>query len=113
MAITVNSIRLTTASFNLSSANDALRKSLSRLSLGKRIVSPADDAGGLSVASKLDSKINRSFAVRQSNQNALSYLQVQDGALQSISKILDRISELRIMADDIIKNSSDIENYSK
>ena len=53
MPIVVNSnTTATVASFNLSSANDALRKSLNRLSSGKRIVSPADDAGGLSVADK-------------------------------------------------------------
>ena len=46
MPIVVNTnVSATTASFNLSRANDALRKSLSRLSSGKRIVSPADDAG--------------------------------------------------------------------
>ena len=53
MPIVVNSNSTATiASFNLSSASDALRKSLNRLSSGNRIVSPADDAGGLSVAYK-------------------------------------------------------------
>ena len=42
MPIVVNTnSSATTASFNLSSANDALRKSLARLSSGKRIVSPS------------------------------------------------------------------------
>ena len=49
----------------------------------------------------------------QNNSNALSYLQVQDGALRTIGNIVDRIAELRTMANDITKNSSDIENYSK
>ena len=50
MPIVVNSnASATEASFNLTRANDALRKSLSRLSSGKRINSPADDAGGLAV----------------------------------------------------------------
>lgn len=114
MPITVNSNSTATlASFNLTSANDALRKSLARLSSGKRIVNPADDAAGLAVASKLDSRLSRTQAVRQNNSNALSYLQVQDGALRTIGNIVDRIAELRTMANDITKNSSDIENYSK
>ena len=51
MPIVVNSnTTATIASFNLSHANDSLRKSLARLSSGKRIVSPADDAGGMAVA---------------------------------------------------------------
>ena len=114
MPIVVNSnAAATQASFNLSKANDALRKSLERLSSGKRINSPADDAGGLAVAYKLNSTINRSYAVIQNSQNALSYLQVQDSGLETVGKILDRMSELRVMAQDITKNSGDIENYSK
>ena len=114
MPIVVNSnASATEASFNLSRANDSLRKSLGRLSSGNRINSPADDAGGLAVAYKLDSKLNRTEAVIQNSQNALSYLQVQDGALSSVGKVLDRMAELRTMAQDITKNSGDIENYSK
>lgn len=114
MPIVVNSnSTATTASFNLSRANDALRKSLGRLSSGNRINSPADDAGGLAVAYKLSSKSNRTSAVTQNVQNALSYMQMQDSALQSVGKILDRMAELRTMAQDVTKNSGDIENYSK
>ena len=114
MPIVVNSnASATQASMNLSRANDSLRKSLGRLSSGKRINSPADDAGGLAVAYKLNSKLNRSEAVVQNAQNSLSYLQVQDAGLQSVGKILDRMSELRTMSQDITKNSQDIENYSK
>jgi flagellin len=98
---------------NLSRANDSLRQSLARLSSGNRINSPADDAGGLAVAYKLNSKLNRSEAVVQNAQNSLSYLQVQDSSLQSVGKILDRMAELRTMSQDITKNTQDIENYSK
>ena len=103
----------TAASQNLSRANDALQKSLARLSSGKRINSPGDDAGGLAVAYKLNSKAQRTQGVIQNLQNAVSYLQLQDGALATVGKVLDRMSELRTMAQDITKNSSDIENYSK
>ncbi len=114
MPIVINSnAAATSASFNLSRANDSLRQSLARLSSGKRINSPADDAGGLAVAYKLNSTINRSYAVIQNSQNALSYLQVQDAALNSVGNILDRMAELRTMAQDITKNTGDIENYSK
>ena len=114
MPIVVNSnASATEASFNLSRNNEALRKSLGRLSSGKRISNPTDDAGGLAVAYKLNSTINRSYATIQNAQNALSYLQVQDSALATTGKILDRMAELRTMAQDITKNSGDIENYSK
>jgi flagellin len=114
MPIVINTnTAATTASFNLSRANDSLRKSLGRLSSGNRIVSPADDAGGLAVAYKLASKLNRTEAVRTNVQNGVSYLQVQDGALSTVGKIIDRMAELRTMAQDVTKNTGDIENYSK
>ena len=114
MPIVVNTnSAATTASFNLSKNADALRKSLARLSSGKRITQPAEDAGGLAVAYKLDSHARRTEAVLNNHQNALSYLQVQDGALETVGKVVNRMSELRTMAADITKNSGDIENYSK
>ena len=114
MPIVVNTnSSATAASFNLSRANDALRKSLERLSSGNRINGAADDAGGLSVAYKLDSRINRTNALIQNSQNALSFLQVQDSALSTVGSIVDRMAELRTMAQDITKNTGDTENYSK
>ena len=65
------------------------------------------------MAYKLGSTIKRSYAVVQNAQNALSYLQVQDASLITVGSILDRMSELRVMAQDITTNDGDIENYSK
>mgnify|MGYP001167917512 FL=1 len=114
MAITVNTNNAaTTAALNLSHASDALRRSLARLSSGNRIVDSRDDPGGMSVAYKLNSRLSRTEAVRHNVQNAISYLQVQDGSLTSAGRIVSRMSELRGMAQDVTKNAGDIENYSK
>jgi flagellin len=114
MAIVINSNpTATSASNNLAKANEALRKSLARLSSGHRIVNPEDDAGGLAVAYKINAQLNRNDVVRQNVQNGISLLQVQDGALAVAGKIVDRISELRMMAEDVTKNVGDVENYSK
>jgi len=114
MPIVVNTnASATEASFNLSRASESLRKSLARLSSGDRITRPAEDAGGLAVAYKLDSHAKRTEAVLNNHQNALSYLQLQDGALNTVGDIVTRMSELRTMAADVSKNTSDIENYSK
>ncbi len=93
----------TAASFNLSRANDALRRSLARLSSGSRIVESRDDPGGMSVAYKLNSRLRRTEAVRQNVQNGISFLQVQDGALKSAGSIVSRMSELRSMAQTLLK----------
>ena len=114
MPIVVNTnTAANTASFNLNKNAEALRKSLARLSSGNRITQPAEDAGGMAVAYKLDSQARRTEAVLNNHQNALSFLQVQDGALETVGKIVNRMAELRTMAADVTKNTSDVENYSK
>ena len=68
MSLVINSnMTASMSALNLSRSNDLLRKSMLRLSSGKRIVSPADDAGGLAVGLKLQS----AFAVPQ-RQNTIS-----------------------------------------
>ena len=114
MTIVLNSnAAATEASFNLGKSNANLRRSIARLSSGNRITRPTDDAGGLSVAYKLQSSMKRTEAALNNHQNALSYLQVQDGVLEAMGEIVDRMAELRTMAADVSKNAADVENYSK
>lgn len=80
-----------------------LQKVMRRISSGCRITSPADDAGGLAVAMKMKSAISRTEKVNENIQNALSFLQTQDGALGMAGRILDRISELKTLALDVTK----------
>ena len=101
------------ASFHLSKNQDALQKSLTRLSSGSRIVQPVDDAGGLAVAMKMESAIVRLSGAEKNVQNATSFLEVQDGVLQAAGKIVNRMIELKGLSDDVMKNSSDIENYNR
>ena len=100
------------ASYHLSKNNAALQKSLTRLSSGSRITQPADDAGGLAVSMKLSGTINRLSGVEKNIDNAISFLQVQDGILDSAGKILDRMAELKALSQDVLKNASDIANYN-
>jgi flagellin len=100
------------ASYFLSKNNAALQKSLTRLSSGSRITEPADDAGGLAVSMKLSGTINRLTGVEKNIDNAISFLQVQDGILNSAGQILDRMAELKALSQDVLKNDSDIANYN-
>lgn len=101
----------TSASVSLLQSNTMLQKSLNRLSSGVKITSPADDAGGLAVSMKMQAAIRRTDATYNNVQNGISYLQSQDGALRTVGKILDRMSELKTMHRDVTKNDSDKENY--
>ena len=113
MALTINTnSAASTASYYLSKNNTALQKSLTRLSSGTRINKPSDDAGGLAVSMKLNASINRLKGVNNNIQNAVSFLEVQDGVLEGAASILTRMGELKALSQDVLKNSSDIANYN-
>jgi flagellin len=95
----------------LSESSGRMNTALARLASGSRIVSPADDAGGLAVASKFDAQINRNKAVQNNLSSALSFSQTQDGFLQKVSKALDRMGELAALSLDATKSSTDIADY--
>ena len=61
---------------------------------------------------KLKGSINRLKGVEKNIGNAVSFLQVQDGILDSSGKIMDRMAELKSLSQDVLKNSSDIANYN-
>jgi len=113
MSLTINTnpaaIR---ASFNLAQNNKNLQASLTRLSSGKRITKPSDDAGGLAVSMKLTSSISRTKAAISNIQNSLSFGEVQDGALQAGARIVDRLAELKTLSLDVMKSSADVANYN-
>ena len=113
MALTINTNPAAIkASFNLAKNNQNLQQSLTRLSSGKRITQPADDAGGLAVSMKLSASINRMNASISNIQNSVSFGEVQDGALQAAARIVDRMAELKSLSLDVMKSSSDRANYS-
>ena len=112
MGISVNTnVAATRAGMYLATNHANLQKSLDRLSSGKRITEPADDAGGLAVSMKLEHVSKVLTGASHNISNAISFLQVQDGILDTAGKIVTRMGELQGMAADVTKNSSDIDNY--
>jgi len=75
-------------------------------------IDTADDPGGLAVSMKLQSAINNTQAVQSNVANAISFLQTQDGSLQTAGNILNRMSQLATLYSDVTKSSSDKANYS-
>ena len=101
------------AGLNLGKANDALQKSLSRLSSGQRIVTSSDDAGGLAVSMKMAAALKRTEATSINLRNMVSFLDTQDGAFKVADKVVSRMSELAALSRDVSKNAGDLENYNK
>ncbi len=110
MIINTNTSAIASAR-NLSQSQEALSKSLARLSSGSKIVQPSDDAAGLAVSEKLMAQNKRLSAAATNVQNAISYIQTADGFMSSISSVLSRMSELSMLSQDVTKNSTDVALY--
>ena len=109
--ISTNTAALRAGSY-LSQNNALLQRSFDRLASGKKISSPVGDPGSLAVSMKLSSAINRLSGAQNNIQNALSFLEVQDGMLDTVGRIVDRMSELKGLASqDPMKSAQDRASY--
>lgn len=87
------------ANLNLATTSMGLNKSIAALSSGFRINRSGDDAAGLAIANKLRAE-SRSLQVASRNASqASSMLQIADGAVGTISSIMDRLKELASQAN--------------
>jgi len=101
------------ANYYLGKNADNMQKALTRLASGKRLTSPVEDPGNLAVSMKLSASINRLAGAMNNTQNAVSFMEVQDGMLETVGKILDRMSELKgLGSQDPMKSESDIASYN-
>jgi len=113
MSLTIsNNTAVASANYYLGKNQQALQMSIKRLASGKRIVAPNEDPGTLSVVMKLNASVNRLKGARNNVQNGVSFIEVQDGVLDSIGRIVGRMAELKGMAtQDPMKSSQDIASY--
>jgi len=94
----ITNVAANNAQANLYSTNIGLRTALTRVSSGFRINNSGDDAAGLAVANGYRSTVAvLNQGVRNAN-DGLSDLQIKDGALDNVSKLLDRLSTLATQA---------------
>jgi len=110
--ISTNTAALRAGSY-LAQNNAKLQTSFDRLASGKKLSSPIEDPGGLAVSMKLSASINRLAGAQNNVQNATSFLEVQDGMLDTVGRIVDRMSELKGLASqDPMKSSQDRASYN-
>jgi flagellin len=94
----VTNVAANNAQANLYATNIGMRNALTRVSSGFRINNSGDDAAGLAVANGYRSTVAvLNQGVRNAN-DGLSDLQIKDGALDNVSKLLDRLSTLATQA---------------
>src|SRR6478736_5631061 len=76
---------------NLRVTTDFQGRTIARLTSGYRINQSADDATGLGVANKYRSEVIELMQGVRNANDGVSTLQIMDGGLNNVSKILDRV----------------------
>ncbi|MBR0256829.1 MAG: flagellin [Synergistaceae bacterium] len=89
-----------TAYNSLQGTNNAMEKTIQKLSTGLRINSAADDAAGFAISEKMRAQIAGLEVAIRNTQDATSMLQVAEGALGETNSMLQRMRELAVQASN-------------
>ena len=106
MIINTNVMALN-AQRNLSLNNTKLARALEKLSSGLRINRAADDAAGLAISEKMRTQIRGMRQAARNGQDAISMVQIAEGALSGTHAILQRMRELTVQAGNDTLSDSD------
>ena len=85
---------------NLNVTDNAMGKSLEKLSSGLRINRAADDAAGLAISEGLRSQIGGLKVAVRNSQDGISVVQTAEGALTETHSILQRMRDLAVQASN-------------
>ncbi len=83
---------------NLVTNNEQATQSLAKLSSGARVVSARDDAASLAIGSRLAAEVRSMSQANVNAGQAISMLQIADGAMARVSDILVRMKVLAVQA---------------
>jgi flagellin len=109
MTINTN-INSLNAQRNLFASQGSLATSMERLSSGLRINSAKDDAAGLAIADRMNAQIKGiNVAVRNAN-DGISLAQTAEGALSTVTDVLQRMRELAVQAQNGSNGTTDRAN---
>lgn len=95
------------ANRQLYNTNLELSRSIEKLSSGVRINRAGDDPAGLAISEKMRSQIRGLYQAGRNAQDAISFIQTAEGALQEVHSILHRIRELSIQSANGIYTAED------
>ena len=83
---------------NLAAANNAVNKSIERLSTGYKINRASDDAAGLAIAKGFEAQERGTAVAKDNTQHGVNLLQTAEGDLDVIQDNLQRIRDLAVQA---------------
>jgi flagellin len=114
MALSINTnIASLNANRHLMRSTTDLGRTFERLASGLRVNGARDDAAGLSISTRMTAQIRgMNMAIRNTN-DAISLVQVAEGALNETSNSLQRMRELAIQASNSSMNGTDRDDLQK
>jgi len=93
--------------------NRNLSTAMQRLSTGSRINSAADDAAGLSIATRMDAQVRGlNMAIKNAN-DTISVTQTAEGAIDEVTNILQRMRELAVQSASDTNSAEDRTNLNQ
>jgi flagellin len=92
---------------NLSSSQGSLSTSMQRLSSGLRVNSAKDDSAGLSIADRMNTQVRGMQTAMRNANDGISMAQVAEGALGTVTNMLQRMRELAVQAANGTNSISD------
>ncbi|CRK76110.1 B-type flagellin [Nereida ignava] len=95
------------AQYNLSKVNKEMESAMEQLSSGKRINSAADDAAGLSIATRMESNIRGLNMAVKNAADAQSLIDTAEGAMGEQTNILQRMRELAVQSSNATNSVAD------
>ncbi|MBS0440731.1 MAG: flagellin FliC [Proteobacteria bacterium] len=108
MPMTINTnVSSLNAQRNSTTSAASLSTSLQRLSSGLRVNSAKDDAAGLAIADRMNAQVKGiNVAIRNAN-DGISLAQTAEGALSTVTDVLQRMRELAVQAQNGTNGTSD------
>ena len=91
----------------LSNSTNALDTSYKRLASGLRINSSKDDAAGMQISNRLTSQINGLEQGNRNAQDAISYAQTAEGAMDEMTTMYQRIRTLALQSANGTNSAED------
>ena len=92
---------------SLSQANEGLNKSLERLATGLRINNADDDAAGLALSTRINTKIRGLNQAQTNIQTGINVLAIADDSLNTIDSSLQKLKDLSIKAANGVYSDSE------
>jgi len=98
------------AQTNLSTNGKAVAQAMERLSSGLRINNASDDAAGLAISERMNAQVNGMEQALSNAQDGISLAQTAEGALGTVSDIIQRMKTLAVQAENGIYTEGDDES---